>query len=326
MTGFATWAPIVALAVVLSGCAGTTSSTNSDPIRPDSDVVAAGDQLPDAATLSGLVLDDSQLPIPLAIVGILELNLQASTDEAGAYRFTNLAPAAYTVSVAALGYETVSKRVTLTANDEASQVFILAPLPVDVPYHEVNGPFDGFFSCKLGLPFQSTACGSILLGVAVRTDDILWANDRAFQWWNLTSPSWVTILGELQWTQATFATTTKLRSSFDHERFGSHWFCGQEGHGPLYYRYDRENETDAACRGNTFSASAEPHTPVFGKPLVTGFRVPFGCPSQSCGGTPGNPGPDDPPVYLAFQQRVTSYMSVFYVEPAPDQWHAQTDA
>jgi hypothetical protein len=323
-------APVLAflagIALLLSGCAGTTATNSDVPAQPSSDVVAAGDALPDAATLQGLVLDDAQLPIPNAIVGVLELSLQAATDAAGAFRFTNLPPGAYTLSAAALGYTSTSKRVTLEANGELTQVLMLVAIPIDVAYHETNGPFDGFFSCKLGIPVQSTACGSILVGVAFRTDDIVWSGDRAFQWWNLTSPNWDTIIGELEWTQGTFATTTKLRSSFDHERFGSHWFCGQEGHGPLYYRYQRDNETGATCQGNSASANSEPFVPEFGKPIVTGFRVPFGCnpanPSAACEGDPL----DNPPVYLAFQQRVTSYMSVFYGEPAPDLWHAQADS
>src|SRR5688572_16837397 len=150
MQRLALLAAFTVLTVTLSGCAGTTATSNDLGQGPGSDVVAAGEALPDAATLSGLVLDDSQLPVPAAIVGILELQLQAATDASGAFRFTNLAPGAYTLSAAALGFTSASKRVTLEPNADVTQLFTLTAIPIDVPYHEINGPYDGFFTCKLG--------------------------------------------------------------------------------------------------------------------------------------------------------------------------------
>ncbi|HLE46963.1 MAG TPA: hypothetical protein VI818_01600, partial [Candidatus Thermoplasmatota archaeon] len=149
--------------------------------------------------------------------------------------------------------------------------------------------------------------------------DILWGGDRAFQFWNLSRPGYVTIVGELTWTPGTAASSTKLRSSFDHERFGSNWFCGHEGKNPIVYRYERAldlgKKDPGECLGNSSQVTTDPRQPVFGKQLVTGFRVPFG----------GTSPPDDPPLYIAFQQRVTSYMSAFYDETAPDNWRATPD-
>ena len=315
---------LLTLALVLSGCAGTSATTNTDPQQPGSDVVAQGEQLPDAASLSGLVLDESQLPIPNAIVGILELALQASTDAGGAFRFTNLAPGSYVVSAAALGFNSASKRLTLEPNAELNQVFTLTIIPIDVPYHEINGPYDGYFTCKLGTPSQSAACGSVLL-ISFRVDDLLYSGDRAFQWYNMTSDNYRTVIGELEWTQGTAATSTKLRTSFSHERFGSHWFCAAEGVGPLQFRFEKQtrDETPVCDTGNQ-GGQEEPVEPEFGKPLVTGFRVPFGYGPSASNPTAYSP-PQDSPVFVAFQQRVTSYVSIFYGETPPDTWHARPD-
>lgn len=325
MQRLAVSALLLTATLVVSGCAGTTATTSGDPNLPGSDIVAEGERIPDAATLTGLVLDESQLPIPMAIVGILELGLQAATDEGGAYRFTNLAPGAYVVSAAALGYNSASKRITLEANAEFNQVFTLTIIPIDVPYHEINGPYDGFFTCKLGTTSQSAACGSVL-AVSFRVDDLLYSGDRAFQWYNMTSDNYRTVIGELEWTQGTAATSTKLRTSFSHERFGSHWFCAAEGVGPLQFRFEKQtrDETPVCDTGNQGSTD-EPVEPEFGKGLVTGFRVPFGyLPNQNTATT--YMPPQDSPVFLAFQQRVTSYVSIFYAETPPDTWHARPDA
>lgn len=309
---------LAALTLLLAGCVEEGTASNLDGAqRPGSDVESPGDVREDAATLAGSVLDDQQQPLPGTLVGILEYNLTATTDEAGKFRFGNLAPGTVTVSAAKLGYDSGVKRVTLEALGESGALFILSPIPTSDPFHETF-PYEGFFTCKMGLPTQSTACGSVLV-IGFRTDDLLWAGDKAFQFWNLSRPDYVTIIGELTWHPATLASSTKLRSSFDHERFGSHWFCGHEGKAPIHYRYERAldlgSKDTGDCQGNSFSANAAPQQPIFGKALVTGFRVPFG----------GTSPPDDPPVYIAFQQRVQSYMSVFYDEPAPEGWQARPD-
>lgn len=312
------WPLWVGALILLAGCAGPDTSPASLPPEERSDVESPGDLRQDAATLSGTVFNDQQEPVGGALVGILEYDLTATSDEAGGFRFRNLAPGPVTVTAARLGFESAAKRITLEPLKEASVVFLLAPIPTSDPFHETF-PYDGYFTCKMGLPTQSAACGSIL-AIGFRTDDLLWANDRAFQWWNLSRPDYVTIIGELTWNPGTAATSTKLRSSFDHERFGSHWFCGQEGPKPIYYRYERDldlgTKDTGDCQGNSSQVTVDPRQPIFGKPLVTGFRVPFG----------GTSPPDNPPVYLAFQQRVTSYMSVFYDETAPDKWKAAPDA
>jgi hypothetical protein len=311
---------LLALALVLSGCAASSGASPASNSRGggSSEVVAAGESIPDAAAISGLVLDDSQLPVAGAIVGILQLSLQAQTDANGAYRFTNIAPGAYTLVAAALGFDSASKRIILEPNAEVSQVFTLVAIRIEVPYHEINGPYDGFFTCKLGLPTQSAACGSILL-ISFRTDDILWAGDRAFQWYNMTSDNYRTVIGELVWTQGTAATSTLLRTSFSHERFGSHWFCAAEGASPLQFRFEKQSRSEApVCDTGNQGGQREPVEPEFGKQLVTGFRVPFG--------RVGTNVPHDAPAYLAFQQRVTSYVSIFYGETPIDTWHARPDA
>lgn len=310
--------------LVLSGCVESGAQQAPGAEGPGSDIAGPGELRDDAAGLVAIVLDEAELPLEGAVVGFLELGLQAATDASGSARFTNLAPGTYTVSAAALGYQSGARRVALEAGAEASAVFQLVAIPIDVPYHEINGPFDGFFTCKMGLPTQSAACGSVLL-VSFRTDDILWANDKAFQWYNMTSDNYRTVVGELTWQQGTFATSTLLRTSFSHERFGSHWFCAAEGHAPLQFRFEKAGRDEApVCDTGNQGGQRDPVEPTNEKPLVTGFRVPFGR-GPSTSNPAGYAPPEDMPMYLAFQQRVTSYVSIFYGENPIDTWQARPD-
>jgi hypothetical protein len=315
MSRQATWCLGLAF-VALAGCMAAEPQTVTASEEPAS-IVAGAVDLEDAATLRGLVLDEQDLPLRGAQVGIPELSLLATTDEGGAFLFTNLPPGSFVVAAARLGYESASRRVDLVANEETTATFRLVGIVVEVAYSELHGPFFGFFTCKMGTPAQSTACGSVLLtnDVSFRTDDLLWKDDKAFQWFNLSAPNWRSFIGELEWTQGTFATAPKLRTSFSHERFGSHWFCASEGPSPRAFRFERDEvgEKPTCTGGNQGSINSMPE-PNATKPLVIGFRVPFGGTSA-----------DNPPVYLAFQQKVTSYMTIFYGDKAKDTYSARPD-
>ncbi|HEX9815613.1 MAG TPA: hypothetical protein VGB18_01420, partial [Candidatus Thermoplasmatota archaeon] len=74
-TGFAC---VLVLGIVLAGCGGKAEPA-SEPAAPVG-VVNAG-SLEDGGVVLGNVVDDSQLALANALVGLIELNLQLTTAE-----------------------------------------------------------------------------------------------------------------------------------------------------------------------------------------------------------------------------------------------------
>jgi Carboxypeptidase regulatory-like domain len=72
-----------------------------------------------SATLSGTITDPLGSPVPNASVSVKNVSSgqtgKARADSAGRYKFSNLAPGDYTVSVSAQGFESQSAQVTLGA-------------------------------------------------------------------------------------------------------------------------------------------------------------------------------------------------------------------
>lgn len=73
-----------------------------------------------AATLTGLVTSsNSGDPMPNATVSIPQLGRETSTDRSGRYRFANIDPGTYGVSVGFLGYDETSQSVTISATGDS---------------------------------------------------------------------------------------------------------------------------------------------------------------------------------------------------------------
>ncbi len=91
------------------------SSHVSDP--PSS---VAGPAL--AQTVSGTVTDTSGTPVADARVSLVELARTTNTDPEGRFEFTAVAPGAYRLSVAAIGFAPLIRRFTVTDRDLVLQV------------------------------------------------------------------------------------------------------------------------------------------------------------------------------------------------------------
>lgn len=120
-------------APALSGCVGSGGATQS--ATGPSSVVEAGTSDQSTATITGTVTTDELEPIAGAQVGILELQLAAVTDAAGAFTITGISPGTYSVFAQALGFQSEGQKVTLTAGETRTMNLQLEPLPSDEPYH-----------------------------------------------------------------------------------------------------------------------------------------------------------------------------------------------
>ncbi|HLE47727.1 MAG TPA: carboxypeptidase regulatory-like domain-containing protein, partial [Candidatus Thermoplasmatota archaeon] len=141
----------VLLTAAFAGCSGKGGGpTESD--GPSSTIVAGLEPVEDAGSISGLVIDDSQLPIVGASAAILELSLEATTDEGGRFLIGNLAPATYTVAVGKLGYSQAVKKVVVGPSEAVEKTFILEAVAVEEAGSQIFGPYTGFLVCGFVRP------------------------------------------------------------------------------------------------------------------------------------------------------------------------------
>lgn len=307
--------------LVLSGCVGGSDSSEQGEVNePGSSVARPGELSENAGTIQGTILDEVGLPIVGARVGILELELEAKTDESGGFEFTNLDPGPVPLYVSRLGYEPAVQTVIVKAGEAVDVEIVLIQVEIFDPYSKVIGPVDGFFECRAGATFVvstfSGRCGFVCAPFAGCTpSDVLttlWPNDKNGIDFSLDSDHWSAVVGEMTWTAGSFATSQELSTTFSYEgRSGTHWFCGADGTNPLKFVYINA-ESDDCDTGDQQLPDEQPQQANTNLTLTMWGGVPFGSVSV-----------DNPqPLNLAFQQEFTLIATVFYGQPVPDGYTA----
>lgn len=310
--------PVVLLLVSLA-LAGCASSEGANPQGSDGPgPIASGEPIADAATIQGLVVDDSQAPIEGATVAIVGIGLQAATDAAGSFQFVNVPPGPHDITAIKLGFSSTGKRVTVEPSQQLTGVVLtLAPIAVEGPYHEIFGPYNGYFHCMYG---TAAVAGfgfirTCLFDEGVN-EDVFGADTRRLSF-NLSSDNWASMIGESRWSQGAFATGVGMAIYPSYEgRSGSHWWCEADGRSPLLFRYEAADPEakDGLSVCNT-QGEIEPVPAMEVNPLQLIADSGFGGTST-----------EKPPLRLMFEQRFELMMSVFYAEPAPAEFSALNDA
>lgn len=301
---------LLLVSIALAGCA---SSEGANPLATQGPgPVASGEPIVDAATIAGLVVDDSQAPIEGALVAIVGIGLQASTDAAGSFQFVNVPPGPHDVTAIKLGFSSTGKRVTVEASQQLTGVILtLTPIAVEAAYHEIFGPYSGYFNCFYGTPITIRPCTyDPSLNDAVFDD----TRRQAFK---LSANHWATIVGESRWTQGAFATGVGMAiyPSYS-ERDGSHWWCEADGRSPLIFRYDAiDPEVKDGVSVCNSQGELDPMPSMDINPLVLVADPGFGGESL-----------EKPPLRLMLQQRFELMTTVFYGDPAPPEFSALKDA
>lgn len=297
----------VLLSLVLAGC---VSSEGTNPqSQGDGGPIASGEAIADAATIHGLVVDDTQAPIEGALAAIVSLGLKVETDTAGAFHFTNIPPGAYEISVIKLGYSSSGKRVEVAANQNLDGVFIaLTPIVVAQVYQETFGPFQGYFECHIGtVTVQSCATNSF--------ESQVFPNNKRFLHYDLSADNWETMWGEARWTPAAAGTASGMAiypsySKRYAEGNGGHWYCEADGTTPIWFRWDAD-ESRSIC---TSQGGMDPPAVMATNPLML----------------VADPGFASPPAEIVpriqFQQRFELIITIFYGEPAQEGFSAFPDA
>lgn len=274
---------LLIMAVVVAGCAGGGAPSDDGTIV-DRDPPEGG------GTVEGLVTDDQVRPLGGAIVAVLDVDAQTTTDDTGKFSLQGLQPGTVQVVAQKLGYETAARSVEVAEGEVAKVTFELAAIAVSEPYTEVLGPFAGYFDCRMGTLIITGPCGAIG-----------WPNDISTFHFEMHEDTDV-LIGETRWEQGSAATSQNLRTSFSYgNRTSSHWFCSATGSSPTQWQFWMEDEDCVAQGGNTQQLpSDEPDVPDPELDLITYVNTPFGGLST-----------DNPPVHLALQQRFEIMIALF---------------
>lgn len=134
------------LLMVLSGCSSASVPHSTDgPISKPTAQGGGG-----TAAIQGVVIDDENLPIEAAQVGLvsglLESPLSVVTDAGGTFAFTDLPAGAYNLVAQKIGYRAPEPQAVAVGEDETKELeILLRPVPAAVP-HTVKIPDRGILS------------------------------------------------------------------------------------------------------------------------------------------------------------------------------------
>ena len=295
----------VALSTVLAGCAGSAGPDAAPPSL-------SADASEDVGIVDGVVIDDAVNPVVGAQVATMSAAgvIQTLTDGEGKFVLNGVTPGRQTLFAAALGYDSVAKTVDVLAGQVTSVSLTISPIPVVQPYVETFGPFEGYFECRMARLGTTGECG--WLGGSNPHPTQLYPNDKSIFRFNITSEDYRTFVGDMRWQQGSFATSTAMRLAFSYEkRDSNHYFCSGEGGTPLQWRWEYPDVDASKCA--RIGSTEEPDRPYLkDNPMRAYANVPFG--------TEANP------VYLSLQQRFEVIVTVFYGEPAPQEFNGFPDA
>jgi len=212
--------PLVLVATLMmawgAGCVGSSGSAALNAAAPSHDDTTG--------SISGSVQSDEIQPIANATVGIASTPpITATTDAAGAYVLNFVPPGPQVVSVIALGYASLSKKVDVTVGQTTENVnFVLTALASPGPYHKTDifkEIVTGYIfkltpDCMYPVPGQATVktcvggggCAGPPLGASQPNcitevqyghcgDGGTWT-----KWGCDFTPEWKSIVGEVRWT------------------------------------------------------------------------------------------------------------------------------
>jgi hypothetical protein len=311
------WIAWFGLLALLPGCAspaaqiqGESVDDSSDPLAPQARVDA------ERGGLVGSVTDDSLLPIGNATVVVDGLGLVTSTDFAGRFAFSLLAPGPVRILVSHPAYEELWREVEIVAGEPAELQAVLVPLPSSLPYHtlrEGNGRIMCSVAARPGLgvgvcAIAQTAAGG--LGEEPRVDIELSATNFS---------TIRTLVLETQWQPAQLG-AGGLHVTWEHAQDWNQLSSGPErriilgqvnGDSPLHLRLE---QTDMAPLFE--DAAPMKYCAYFGPCTLSGI-------GYAHASTAGASSPADGGAYV--DQPFRHFVSEFFVEPAPADYTAVVD-
>lgn len=304
----------IASLIVLAGCAGKGN-------KPTAALVGATPAEFDENTggIEGVILNDEDLPVPGASVGIVSLGISTTTDSVGAYSLSKIEPGEQVVHVAVAGYASASRAVTVVAGEALRGVdFSLEPIALPGSLPPIQDQKRGMFGCgssartPAGSPGVN-ACAVFSIPGEVGGPDTSGYNQNTLNW-ELDRPTadLSAIVFEMEWA-STQALGRGLSLSLEilgcsNASGGEGLFADLEGESPLRIVLTKEkihevlDLEDPSCN-------------------VLGVEEPKECGESSCtlisrvfAGT-ATAGPDAAAdIGMTVQQPFTHYITAFYGE------------
>ncbi len=293
---------LLAIALLLSGCTGgDAAGPAAEPAQQTVSIAGPADSgsLEDGGSIEGLVVDESVAPIAGATIGIDGFPETALSGPDGAFAFNGVPGGTHTVFAAALGFGSAGKSVEVRVGEISTVTFTLASMAIENATYTELTVFNGFIPCGFGLVAVtvSAACptGSSFTP-GTDTEDVL--------------TSVLTIFDELVWTQNSAASATRLYMDAGYDQtcnpcsYAERYGRSPAGTSPIVLRMDGpfKGISDAEDQDAVY----EVHHQVW---------VPGNDGSTS--GTDPTGEIDGLPV-IVVEQSFTLYTTLFYGEPAPE--------
>jgi hypothetical protein len=278
---------IVAVFLLLSGCAAATpeesvaSTSNAGTGGP---AAPAGEATSDEpGSISGLVATDEQMPIPGADVAI-QAGAATKTDGEGKFALTGLEPGDYDVFVEALGYESAAKKISVAAGETTDVTFLLAAITLNV-----GRQFSYIGNGMIDFAYSNPGVYGNRNDTGTRYQDMYFPMDP---------DATAAIVGSVWESSAPLTAKWML---------GNLWVSTKNCEDVC----DKVNET---TQGSPIVLAVDDLAErVEGKSgyQINPYMTPRSCPATQCTTEP------DKWVQFAYQQKFTTYVTVFYSMPRP---------
>lgn len=184
---------ILLLLLVGSLLAGCTTKHDLKPVVTDEcgrtsaeGVAAKCDTGPDQMRIAGLVESDTLIPLANATLTILESNATVRTSDLGRFEFPPLTPRIYTVHASLAGYVGSDLVARPDTNAGALDFVLQAAAPVK-PY-QTSQKFHGFFECGAEAFIITGSCDALVQAVA--PGQAVFQNQSSFNF--PLQPNWAT--------------------------------------------------------------------------------------------------------------------------------------
>lgn len=176
------WLPLLAVAALLvAGCNSPSKpKVEEDPFE-DAPEAAAG-----LGVIRGIVVDPALTPVVEAMVSLVSLARNQTTNDQGAFVFADLEPGTYFLQVSKLGWTSVQQSVDVVADVDEPPIVKVAieRVPGSEP-RALTVQQDGFLGCSVGTPINYFSCDAS----GSETPD-LWFDIEGVPRWIQTEVKW----------------------------------------------------------------------------------------------------------------------------------------
>lgn len=287
----------------------------------------------DTGAIQGSVINEENLPVPGALIGIVELKAETVSDAQGQFTLSNIPPGTHNVLASALGYAPAARRVDVVQGAVAQVQFSLAPVEVAAAYHKLQ-PKAGNIQCTVraypgvpttgagGLPPWVTgvaACGVANLSVVVPLPP-----DKFLLTWDIPNHANEMLL-EMEW-KSTQATGRGLDVVVEHlgaSNVAAKTFARDLGTSPLraYANNTTMMKVAESSGVDCWETKCKLQTRAFGAANTTEYYLPIDPPPLGPLGKPSN----KVDAGFVIDQRFRQYLTTFHDMVRPDGYTAVQD-